>query len=316
MKDNAVFPEDLGVLARHRELSAEQRLAFERRLGETPTDEIAFRTGLAFDRIAAVREGDEQRIQRCVERALRAKRGSRGPLRWGRHLWLSAALVLIAGTGLAYLGQAAFVRHQTAPPTSASATMVDTQLASDGRAKEPRVGSEEPRTQPSSVPSHSPAVPPATGGLPAAPPSDGPGEREGTGVPSTKAAFQLVAAADLLARANAARGAGRTGEAIELYSALQREYPSSAEARLSHVSLGRLWLARGRAGSALAEFDRYLGSGGPLAEEALAGRAQSLAALGRSEEERATYQQLLQRFPRSVYAIEARRRLGQGEQGQ
>ena len=71
--------------------------------------------------------------------------------------------------------------------------------------------------------------------------------------------------------------------------------------------MGRLLLAQNAPQAALAHFSRYRG---PLAEEALLGRAQALAALGRSDEERSAWRELLDRFPKSVYAARARSRLG------
>jgi TolA-binding protein len=90
---------------------------------------------------------------------------------------------------------------------------------------------------------------------------------------------------------------------------LQSQFPGSAEAELGHVSLGRLLLTRGRPTEALLEFSEYLGAGGPLAEEALLGQAHAHAALGRTREERAAWEALLARYPRSVYVGQARERL-------
>ena len=46
-----------------------------------------------------------------------------------------------------------------------------------------------------------------------------------------------------------------------------------------------------------------------MAEEALVGRARTLARLGRSEEERAAWRALLSRFPQSDYRWRAQQRL-------
>jgi predicted Zn-dependent protease len=103
--------------------------------------------------------------------------------------------------------------------------------------------------------------------------------------------------------------------ARRLYELLQAEFPASEEARLSHVSLGKLLLAAGRPAEADRELAAYLAQPGQLTEEALVGRAQSQERLGRRDDERALWSTLLRDFPASVYAAEARRRIAtlQGE---
>jgi len=119
-------------------------------------------------------------------------------------------------------------------------------------------------------------------------------------------------AAELFARANAARRAGRDAQAVADYHALQRAFPSSPEAVSSHMSLGRLLLDdRSDPAGALAEFDRYLarGAGSALREEALIGRALALGQLGRAEDERRAWKALLSEYPHSMYADQARDRV-------
>ncbi len=116
-------------------------------------------------------------------------------------------------------------------------------------------------------------------------------------------------AASLLQSANAARSRGQIDQAVSLLRELQQRFPSSPEATLSHVSLGKLLMLRGLAEAALREFSTYLTTGGPLDEEALVGRAQALGAMGRLGEERGTWEALAARFPNSVYAPRARERL-------
>jgi TolA-binding protein len=116
-----------------------------------------------------------------------------------------------------------------------------------------------------------------------------------------------LSAEQLFARANEARRKGRDTAAIEDYRTLQKNFPSSPEAIESHVALGRL-LQRGDAAAALREFDRYLAdpSAGTLKEEAMIGRAQSLGRLGREDEARRAWQRLLDTYPDSIYADQAR----------
>jgi TolA-binding protein len=98
--------------------------------------------------------------------------------------------------------------------------------------------------------------------------------------------------------------------AKRLYGDLIARAPSSDEAHLAHVSLGKLLLVQGQAAAAERAFQRYLESGGgPLSEEALFSRAQCLSRLGRAQPERAAWRALLAAFPESVYATEAEQRL-------
>lgn len=299
MKNEFVVPEDLDVLLRREELSKEQWQAFERRLKEEPLSELAYRAGVAFDRITDVREGDEERIRRCAERAMQARRIARGPRRKGLALWLSAALVLVTTSGLAWWSQSGMPRRR-APVSGFSRTMKPRfdQLRESVTSRATRP------VPPISAPTTRPEAPPD-------PPvflTDVPHERATS--PAAGTSLLRPTASELLSRANTARGKGWFTEASELYRQLQREYPGSAEARLSSISLGRIGLTRGQAGTALLEFEEYLQSGGPLAEEALVGKAHALFALGRTDAQRATYRELLQRFPGSVYATEARTHLG------
>jgi TolA-binding protein len=120
----------------------------------------------------------------------------------------------------------------------------------------------------------------------------------------------------LFAEANARRKAGDTAGARKLYIELGRRYPGSPEAQVSSASLGRLLLERSDdAAGALEQFDRLLarpaaGLAQPaLAEEALFGRATALMRLGRAKDEKVAWEELLARFPGSVYADRAHERL-------
>src|SRR5262249_34938822 len=89
------------------------------------------------------------------------------------------------------------------------------------------------------------------------------------------------APAVLFAQANRARRDGRIADAIALYRRLEHEYADSMQARDARVSLGQLYLRGGSAKLALAEFNDYLTRGGALSAEAMWGRANALAELGR-----------------------------------
>jgi TolA-binding protein len=116
----------------------------------------------------------------------------------------------------------------------------------------------------------------------------------------------------LFHQANEARRSKNGPEAIRLFRKLQRLYPTSREARLSAVVLGTFLLEQGQANAALEQLNRYLasGSGQGLTAEAYYGKSRALAQLGRLAEEQATWRLLLEQFPKSPYASQARKRLG------
>jgi outer membrane protein assembly factor BamD (BamD/ComL family) len=118
-------------------------------------------------------------------------------------------------------------------------------------------------------------------------------------------------AASLFAKANALRRQGDVRRAISLYETLEDRFGASPEAAQSEISVGTLELALNDPARALGAFDSYVGHtpAGPLAEEALFGRARSLRMLGRTADERQTWQSLVTRYPGSTYEPMARSRL-------
>ncbi|MDF2694474.1 MAG: hypothetical protein K0S65_2857 [Labilithrix sp.] len=131
-------------------------------------------------------------------------------------------------------------------------------------------------------------------------------------LPSTHASVQpstTRTAAEMFAFANDARRR-RDSSAPDLYRELQSTYPSSAEAVISFVTLGRLELDRGHASLALAQFERYLETNTTeLREDALAGRASALENLGRRADELRAWEALLSEYPRTLLATHAKERL-------
>jgi TolA-binding protein len=124
------------------------------------------------------------------------------------------------------------------------------------------------------------------------------------------AAKEPAPAAKLFAEANQARRAGDFGRAAGLYHLLQDQYPGSAEAELSRVTLALLQLDSGDARGALTGFERYLaGSSRGLEAEALVGRARALGRLGRRDLEALAWQEVQRKYPRSIYGRQASERL-------
>lgn len=114
-------------------------------------------------------------------------------------------------------------------------------------------------------------------------------------------------AGELFERARAAHLSGDAKLAVKLYRLLERRYPSSREAHVSWVVLGRLYLEQlGDPRAALSYFDRYIEKNGPNQPEALIGRARCLRALGRTQDEVQTLRRLAERYPDSFYAGRAR----------
>ena len=118
-------------------------------------------------------------------------------------------------------------------------------------------------------------------------------------------------AASLFAQASALRDRNRVDESIAVFHRLQQLFPKTRESRISFAVAGRMLLDRGRPAQALAQFDQHLACRGEASQEALAGRATALGQLGRFSAEREAWQRLLDSYPGTVYASEARERLAQ-----
>jgi TolA-binding protein len=318
MKHSPNHPEDLLVLARRGGLSSRELEELEQGLRVSPTLKVADEVGRAFDRIAEVHEGDEQRIAGWVDRVIdrASSPAAHAPRLW--RLGLIAAIVLGSASAMGYWGVRTLSQGSASkgtgvrtvesprPGSSASAGKVRVRpRAGDDAAMPPAQASAEPGAGQGASPGSEPD-PTSNASRDRLGRPRGPGASVAT---ATSAAREATPAA-VFAAANAARRAGSPDRAIALYLELQRNYPRSAEASLSYVSLGRLFLTRRQLPDALAQFTASLRGGGPLEEEALLGKAQTLAALGRRADEWAAWQTLLGHYPHSVYAAEAREHLG------
>jgi TolA-binding protein len=130
--------------------------------------------------------------------------------------------------------------------------------------------------------------------------------------PTTDTSKAITNTIDLFTRASNARRNGQYSRAVALYMELQRKYPTSPEARLSHVSIGRLLLNRLQEPQmALEQFQQYLSYSpqGSLSEEAMFGKSMALMRLGRTSAEADSWDKILKRNPHSVYEKIARERL-------
>jgi TolA-binding protein len=290
--------EDLSVLARRGALSRAQQQAFADVLESNPTLATAHQVGLDFDQVAAVKPGDDALIAEALARVVSSGRVAKlGSSRLRLRTLLVAALLTLAGSAVAWWQRAR--TPEPAPPAvtparqKANVAAPPVTVAAATASAAPEIPADSPRASASAAAVVSTPVSAASAGSDAA---------------STRT---FDSAEALFREANAARRAGNSPIARALYLRLQRDFPASDEAHLAHVSLGNLLLTMGRAAEAEQQFASYLGGRSALAQEALVGRAQSLAVLGRSSDERRVWEGLLREYPNSVYAARARLRLAE-----
>jgi TolA-binding protein len=208
--------------------------------------------------------------------------------------WAAAAVVLFAATG----ATASFwsVRH-----------VIVARLFAQAPSRAPMAVAEriEPPAKPATTPRVAlevsvPALQPKIATAPA--PRSKPVEE----------AAPTTSAEQVFANANEARRRGDSVLAAKLYRQLQQQFPGTREEINSRYLLGRLLQDRGDDSSqSLALFTRYLAESpnGTLAEEARLGRALALMRLGRPQDERLAWQELLSSHPKSIHAERARKRL-------
>jgi TolA-binding protein len=283
------------LIARERRglLSASERASLPHHLASCASCRLSRQLGADFDATGALRPGDDARVARIA--AAVSRRGA--PVRrvTVRARW--TALLIAAAIGLLAAGAAGAHLWSRRSPDAQIATVA---------LHQPRAQEASPTTAAATAPTAVTEPPPAL--------TEAPQPQESRALPMRAPSLEGTTAASMFAKANDARHNGEVEKAISFYRQLQQKFPATPETQLSRVSLGRLLLERGQASSALEQFDRYLSaSGGPLAAEALAGRARALGAQGKQHEERDTWNRLLQEFPGSVYAARARKRLGELE---
>jgi TolA-binding protein len=287
--------EDLSVLSRRGALSTTEEQALTDALEASATLATAHQLGLDFDRFASVEPGDDALIANVTARVV-----SRELPRAGRRL-RTRALLLIATLALAGSATALWQRSRRSTPAQSPAAPHPGADAAAGRTVAPAAAA------PSSSERE---LGPENAGHQPAPVLNAPNARHAPSAPTDEPpAHSLDSAEALFREANAARRSGDAASARALYLRLEHDFPASHEAQLAHLSLGNLLLTMGRAAEAEPQFASYLQGRPALAQEALVGRAQSLAALGRGAEEQRVWESLLHDYPTSVYSARANQRL-------
>jgi hypothetical protein len=326
--------EDLLAFARRGPLDDAERRELDAVLAADPTLRIAHDVGRAFDDVAVVRPGDEALIARVADRTLGSVARPTAARRWRIGAAVAAGFLLAASAAGAYrLGIIPSARpapatggHDVAPPATRTRTRTKAHAKVGALEASEAVAPSAAPVAPEAAPSAAAPVPegdPFAARAPRAPvartvlaspraagPHPDPLPQAGEGERTPRPSDANETAADLFRRAGEARRAGWLAVASGLYDQLQARFPAAEEARLSHVSQGKLLLTMGRPQEAERHFARYLAGGaGALAAEATFGRAQSFERMGRQREEREVWLGLLRDFPGSVYEGAARRRI-------
>ena len=316
--DDRFDPEDLIARARRGVLSRAEHEALARALQESPDLAALYRVGIEIDRASAVQGGDDALIARSADAALArvaemtsrtraqsiaprlAERGHGGRGRWAIAAAALLSVVFASGFAAALWSGAVQWPFESKPSEpSLPAAQANPKARATKRAPAPaapQIDAVQPQAELEQIPQirvedYAPSAP--------EPRARKSGGQDGS-----------ADAATLFSEANAARRGGDLARARRSYAQLIEKHPSSDEAGLARVSLGKLLLAAGEARGAEREFKRYLAAGGgQLAEEALVGQAQSLGVMQRASEERQAWQRLLASYPTSVYAAQAKQRL-------
>lgn len=298
MTANGEPVEDLIARARRGEVSPAERRRLEVALHTSLEARLLYEAGLAFDREASLRPGDEALVERIASRVVGAPRRRLLPS------WIAAAAVLTSAAAAVaawtVVGTAPAAVHSLAP---AGVVRAGSSIVNRARLTSAAPGRLTDEQQKAPFPAEARAAAERLG----APAS------ERAARPATKPEAQAETPAALFKRANLARREGHLVEALQAYERLQRQFPDSNEAVFSHLTVAELQLRRGNPGSALREYRAYEAAGGDLTDEALWGQAKAFRALGRTGEEREVLKRLLERVPKSVYSGSAQQRLNATE---
>jgi TolA-binding protein len=308
-------PDSLVARARTGSLSLPERSQLQLHLRHCEACRVSLLVGRDFDAALAAQSDDTLFVSQVVS-AVRASRAARAsgsmPVRGGR----SKRRLLVYGVAAALLTSSFVVGAASPALRHRAALFIGVQAAKEqGSPPTARIAAASvKRVSSSAKPELVAASPQAL--LPAEEePAPAAHDEHSVAVESAPARDGR-SARDMFAQANAERRAGDLPGATRLYQELQQRHPHSREAEVSRVTVGRLLLERSQdPKSALEQFDRALNAPGSdhagLGEEALFGRASALMRLGRTDDERKAWRQLLQQFPGSIYADRAHARLAE-----
>ncbi|MBN1770153.1 MAG: zf-HC2 domain-containing protein [Deltaproteobacteria bacterium] len=336
-----VHPDELLDPTRLPSLTPAERARLDNHLAVCPACAFELAAREDFGRLLdADRPGEPVAVARLVARTTEETGTAAGPsagtvrgaggVTWSRRLLLVAAILGAAGGAAAASWYLVFrplvVGTESAAPPPAprgdpgvQAADAATRVPAPPPARKSPGRRVHPATPPVGPQPPDPVPPPAppeertAQALPPAPSRPGP-ERVSPSPEPREPPAGPATPAEALLQANELRRAGDFAQAATLYLELQRRFPDSREATLSHVTAGRLLLDRlAEPARALEQFDAYLAvaPGGTLAEDALVGRAAALQRLGRAPEERQAWTELLARFPATAQAERARDRLAE-----
>lgn len=300
--------EDLVAQARRNELSVEDERRLRVALESSLEARLLLQAGIEFDAARSVSSGDEMRVERLAQWAVRSSKQHRRrdmkPVALG--LRLGAAFLVCCAAATAAWSTVGFVKRSLTssaaePRTAVVAAPSKTQMNSAPNATSATSATSATRVAPrvdATIDPPAPAVAmrPPSRSAPALPAS--PTLTVNTPEPRTAQA--------LFTAANLSRRALEFGRAIELYERLQAWFPESVEAAESRLILGKLQLDRDPR-AALRQFHGEAST--ERNPEALWGEAQALQRLGRFAEERMALERLNQVFPNSAYADAVAKRL-------
>jgi len=285
-------------------LSDTEQWRLEQHLAVCSSCRLEQHVGADFDEICGLRAGDDVLVADLADKVVRRRLGLRGRGR-PRALWMAGAAACVFFAAAAAAG--VLLDHRVAPQVSAPVTSIPVASQPAVRGRAGLAAKAEPSLTETEAPT---AIPAAT-----AAPDTRRGQRSHAvrvaSAPPAEVVTPEDTASSLFASANGERRHSHAAAAIAIYQELQSRFPASEEARVSHVSLGRLLLERSMWSEGLSQLDDYLATvpDGMLAPEALFGKARALGMLGRLDEERSQWVALLTKFPDSVYAAQARRRI-------